>query len=84
MSSSDVSQGENLDDFQALFASLPKSTQQQLLTQVVAQVSIPNKTASPSIHSPRQKSQSVKVESVGNRGPKVLSPTFRQFINLNF
>jgi hypothetical protein len=35
MSGSALSQGGNLDDFQALFMSLPKSTQRQLLGQVV-------------------------------------------------
>jgi hypothetical protein len=35
--------GGNLDDFQALFMSLPKGTQQQLLSHVVKEISVPSR-----------------------------------------
>jgi predicted HAD superfamily phosphohydrolase len=76
MSSSDISHDENFEDFQALFSSLPKNTQRQLLSQVVAQTSVSNKAlASSSENGTRSSIPTVKIhESIGNtKALKVLS-----------
>jgi hypothetical protein len=66
MSNSGGSESNNFDAFQALFASLPKSTQQQLLTQVVTGASISNDECSPPKTNIPMSRVSVKVEHISN------------------
>ena len=64
MSSSIIElEGENLNEFQTLFMSLPKSTQQQLLGPVVKGIPILHKEPGSPIQN-RQQSLEVKIEPI--------------------
>jgi hypothetical protein len=59
---------ENLNEFQALFMSLPKSTQQQLLGQVIGTIPGLKKESSPSATLSQQLASEAKCESLTSKG----------------